>query len=486
MNFFGALSKYKIDGTKTALVFNDKCYSYNELFIKINSVSSTLKNLGVTTNDKVALLGSNSDEFVIIILALWNIGAVPIPLNIRLLSSEIIKLTDFTECKFLLLESYSIFSLKNKNIKVFSFCDLFNSDHNKKINTQFTINEKDIALILFTSGSTGNPKGVILTFNNFIRSAEIGNQIFKHQENERWLAALPFYHVGGFSIIIRSFLFGAALIIPDGLGHEELKNALYNFAPTQTSFVTTQLKRLLESKTKPNPELKHVLLGGGFLEKELVEEAISCGWNVSKSYGATETTSFVTALSSADFKNKPHSAGKALNPNKISIVDEQNNILPSSSIGEIVIESDSIAAGYLNNQQETSEKFKNGLYYTGDFGWLDEDGFLYIEARRNDLIISGGENINPIEVENEILKHPLIKEASVFGLQDDAWGQVVCAALILKQNCSITLAELNSFLSDKISSYKFPKRIFLTDKFPKTELGKIQKEKLKEMILKKQ
>jgi O-succinylbenzoic acid--CoA ligase len=484
MNFFGALSKYKIDKTKTALIFNDKCYSYNELFLKINSVSVALKKLGIEKNDNVALLSSNSDEFVIIIFALWNIGAVPIPINIRLLPEEILKLTDFTQCKFLLHDDFSIFSSKNQNMQIFSFADLFNADYYHSEHFHFHIDGKDIALILFTSGSTGNPKGVVITFNNFIRSAENGNQIFKHQEHERWLASLPFYHVGGFSIITRSFLYGATLIIPDGQGHEEIKNALYNFDPTQTSFVTTQLKRLLETQTKPNPSLKHVLLGGGFLENELVESAISYGWNVSKSYGATETTSFVTALSSSEFKNKPDSAGKSLIPNKIFIVDEEKKFLPSGSVGEVVIKSDSVAEGYFNNPKETSEKFINGLYFTGDFGWLDDEGYLFIEVRRNDLIISGGENISPLEVEKEIQKHPSIIEACVFGLKDDVWGHSVCAALITKQNSKITLTELNSFLADKLSSYKLPKKIFITDEFPKTELGKIQKEKLKEMLLK--
>ncbi len=483
MKFFGALSKYELALDKTSLLFDEDSYSYQKLFDKIGSASNELEKLGIVKNDKVALLGKSSAEYVICIFALWNLGAVPVPLNIRLLPQEIEQLLNFTGSKFLIHDdtlSNTTAELKTNSL---NFSELINRRYEVQTTFNFNIDEKNLALLLFTSGSTGKPKGVKLTFNKFITSAQTGNQIFLHEENERWLAALPFYHVGGFSIITRCFLFGATLIIPVGLGADEIREALYKFNPTQTSFVTTQLRRLVEAGNKPNRALKHILLGGGFLEKDLVEKAVSEGWPVSKSYGATETTSFVTALTKDEFVNKPDSAGKVLHPNKIFIVDEKRNVLPSGKGGEIVIEAESVAAGYFNNTEETIKKFSGNKYYTGDFGKLDEDGYLFVEARRNDLIISGGENINPVEVENEINKHPQIAESCVFGLNDDVWGQQVCAALILKHNYKITSKGLITLLSNKLSSFKLPKRIFIVDEFPKTELGKVQKEKLKEKIL---
>ena len=340
------------------------------------------------------------------------------------------------------------------------------------------------AVIIFTSGSTGKPKGVQLTFNNLIQSALTGNQLFNYKKNDRWLASLPFYHVGGFSIITRAIFNGNTLLLPENLNIESVQNVIQKKHPTLTSFVSTQLKRLLENDIKPNPELRHILLGGGFLDTDLVTSAINKGWNVSKSYGSTETASFVTALTATEFVIKKESAGKALTPNEILIVDENRNLLEPKTLGEVAVKGKSVAKGYINNRDETGQKFKGDTYYTGDYGYLDDDGYLFIEARRNDLIVSGGENINPYEVETELLRHPYILEASVLGLEDKEWGFITAAAVVTRENKIIQLEELKLFLKDKLAGFKIPKKLFIVEKFPKTEMGKIQKEKLKEIIMK--
>ncbi len=482
MKLIGLFAGEKFNYQSAALINDNSTITYSQLEDKITSTIQSLSKIGIKRRSKAAILSDNSIEYVVLIFSLWRIGAIPVPLNKRLLPKEIKELIIFAHCDFLLTDESSFDSIESERIPKYKI-----PDGNGKVNTK-TSSDIDFAIdntavIIFTSGSTGKPKGVMLSFNNLFQSALTGDQIFKHASGDRWLATLPFYHVGGFSIITRAFFFGAALLLPKSLSIEHIKEAIENHKPNLTSFVSTQLKRLIETGCKPNKELRHVLLGGGFLDSNLVEDAISKGWNVSKSYGTTETSSFVAALTSEEFKSRKESSGKALNPNKILIVDGERNPLSPNLTGEIVVRSESVAKGYISNDEETENKFGKKIFYTGDFGYLDNDGYLFVEARRNDLIISGGENINPVEVENEIRKHPDISEVCVLGIEDKEWGQIAAAAIVLRDKNNLTLDELKAFLKDKLPGYKYPKKIFVLDNLPKTEMGKIQKEKIRELLI---
>ncbi len=466
---------------KTAILSNKIKLTHLEVEEKISSTIEELLKIGIGKQNKVAILSENSADFVSLIFALWRIGAVPVPMNVRLLPKEIEKQIEIANCRFLLLGDSIEDKIKIDNVIIDRIPES-KKKSNFKYDADIEFSIENTAVIIFTSGSTGIPKGVELSFNNLMQSAMTGNKIFKHRENERWLASLPFYHVGGFSIITRCFIYGAALIIPDSLEIEGLKKSIENLQPTLTSFVTTQLKRLIECGCKPNKELRHILLGGGFMDPILVEAAINEGWNVSKSYGTSETASFVTALTADEFKLKPNSAGKAIPPNEILIVDEKRNLIPSMQLGEIAVKAQSVAKGYIGNKEESVKKFSMDIFYSGDYGYLDADGYLFVEARRNDLIVSGGENINPFEVEKEILTHQKIEEVCVFGIEDEEWGQAVAAAVVTKENSIISLNELKYFLKDKLPGYKHPKKIFLLEHLPKTEMGKVQKEKVRELI----
>jgi len=242
--------------------------------------------------------------------------------------------------------------------------------------------------------------------------------------------------------------------------------------------LTEILKLSIDDEISPNPELKNCLIGGGFSDLELVTKANELGWPVNIVYGSTETSSFVSALLKDEIIFKPSSVGRAVPTNKILITDKDGNELKPFEIGEIVVQSNALMLGYID-ESETNRVIKNGFYHTGDIGYLDEDGYLCIEGRKNFLISTGGENVNPFEVEKVLLQHPLIAEAAVFPLKDSEWGEIIAAALVLKnKSAKLSYEELKIFLQDRISGFKIPKKIFIENQLPKTELGKIEKDKL--------
>lgn len=536
----------------------------NEEIKKLISITSLyLQNHHIKENEGIIILSENNFWEVILIFSLWNIGSFPIPLNIRLLNSEIesiinfinpekiiinselsesnLSLNNFSQNNFskeinhiffsvndLIKYSEDIASKSYKNIEMTAYQKNINSSDEKIEEENYQIDEIQLnqtAVIIFTSGTTSlseeknkKPKGVVLSFKNLISSAFLGNQIFNYSAQDKWLLSLPLYHIGGFSILVRALLFDSHIIIPQSLKSENLVSAIQENKPTLVSFVPTQLKRILEiEKIKKENDftlkrlsenIRAVILSGGPSEINLIKNAIKNGWKIYKGYGSSETSAFITLLpyedlskSSSSIENKKiFSVGKPLKNPKLNLnvdikivpttndtqmdLEEYNKITNDDSKnsfqkGEIIISSPTLTKGYFNNTEETNKKFINGYFYTGDFGYVDEDGYLYIETRRTDLIISGGENINPFEVEEKLLQHPQIKECCVFGIKDDEWGEILSVVLVTKHNEEISYSEIKNFLSDKIASYKIPKKIFHAKEIPKTSLGKIKRAEIK-------
>jgi O-succinylbenzoic acid--CoA ligase len=455
-----------------AIITAHNSFTYRQLAGKSVSVKKYFSTQGVNGNDFIGIFGEHTAEFLISVLALWRLGAIPVLLNPKVTQIELDDFLQSAKCNTLIgsknqLEKYS--STKQKFIALPDELDEISDEERKQ-----KIIPGNVAAIIFTSGSSDKPKGVKLSFNSFYQSGLIGNTMLKHSAEDRWLASLPFYHVGGFSILTRALLFSVPVIIPNFLKTDELIKCINEYNATLISLVSTQLKRLIDKKVKPNPALKNVLLGGGFISSGLIEQALELGWKITKVYGSTETASFVTYLTSEEFKLKPGSAGKPVSPNKIKIVDENNIALAKNISGEILISSPAFMQGYLNEQKNDETYF-----HSNDIGYLDDDGYLFLESRKSDLIISGGENINTLEVEKEILQHPTIKETAVFPIKSDEWGETVAAALILEEGANnFHVEELKAFLKNKLASFKIPKNVFIEKELPKTELGKVEKNKL--------
>lgn len=485
-NFFNYCDSIELK----SIIKSDTSISYKDLFIKANQLAYALSQKGINKNNYVALLINDHLDFIESVIALWCLGAVPVPLNTKMICTEIYSIIDEQDFKFLITDSNKNFGDTFKSLSLDSEVgknELSRKDSTSQrlteINlTNLTLSSTSIlnysipdldndAVVIFTSGSSGRPKGVVHTFASLINSIENGNEILNHMENDRWLASLPFYHIGGFQIICRSLYYGCSIIIPESLQTNHMVDAILKFKPTYLSLVSTQLDRLLNQKVIPDKSLKISLIGGGFVDDELMLESEKLGWKPFRVYGSTETASMITAISANEIKSKPLSAGKPFNNVQIIVSNES----------EILIKSKSLFKKYLDDETETKLKLSNNFYHSGDLGFIDDDGYLFIESRRNDLIVTGGENVNPFEVEKALLELSYIKEACVFPKQNKIWGQIIAAAIVLANN-SIDEKNIKESLKQKLAGYKIPKQFFFVDELPRTGLGKLEREKIRKMF----
>ncbi|MGE5399752.1 MAG: o-succinylbenzoate--CoA ligase [Ignavibacteriales bacterium] len=476
--------KIDVPSDHPALLSSGRSMTYFELDRHVNAWAGYLTSIGIKRGMHTAILSGNNPDFVALLCALWRLGAVVVPLNVRLLDSELEILIADSGATHLFIHAdlNSRLPESRNSISRLIFPHTL-PDLPKPGSLEYGNRDmQDIALILYTSGTTGSSKGVMLTYDNLLQSAAAADSVIKHTLSDRWLASLPFYHIGGISIPVRAILSASTIIIPESLRAEEIVTAMQLLRPSLASFVTTTLRRIIESGIKPNAEMRCLLLGGGPVEDDLSRKALEDGWNIVKVYGSTETSSLVTAVNLNENPAKISSAGIPLLENEICIVDEQGSRVPPGNSGEILVKGKSVMAGYWNKPGETKMKLNGGFYLTGDLGHLDEEGYLYVETRRTDLIITGGENVNPLEVEAAILKHGEVQDVCVFGLMDDQWGQLVAAAIVSKNKPSEE--EIISFLRSSISSYKIPKKIYFIDEIPKTSLGKVRRDYVRQMLSK--
>ena len=459
-----------------SVISSTKNYTFEKLRQKVLMTSQFLMDEGIKSNDRIGIINNNNIDFVIIVLALWQLSAIPVPINTRLTNLEINQQLSDANCKALLVQKELREGFNSNEIRAIEIPVKINIQNLYLGRKELQL--KEPAVIIFTSGSESKSKGVVLSFESLFNSAVNSNHLLRYTHSDRWLASLPFYHIGGVSIITRSLIFGIPLIIPDSLYSKNISNALYKTQPTLISLVAAQLKQLVDEEIKPNAELKNCLLGGGFSDNKLIKNAVELGWPINKVYGSTETSSFVTALLADEFIIKPNSVGRALPSNKIIITGQNKAEVNPFEIGEVVVQSNAMMLGYLS-EFEIENNLNKEFYYTGDLGYLDEDGYLFIEGRKNYFISTGGENVNPREVETALLQHPSISEAAVFPIEDKKWGEIVAASVVLKdRSTKLVFEEIKSFLQGRLAGFKIPKRIFFEESLPKTELGKIEKYKL--------
>jgi O-succinylbenzoic acid--CoA ligase len=311
---------------------------------------------------------------------------------------------------------------------------------------------------ILTSGSTGEPHTVSLTYGNHLFSAMGSAFNIGVDPTDRWLCALPTSHISGLSIVMRSVIYGTGMILHDGFETAAVKRAIDEDGANVISMVSTMLIRLLEDGVDLSGT-RAILVGGGPVPPSVLERALSLGAPVIQTYGLTETCSQVTTLEIAEARRKVGSVGRPLLTSHLRIQE-----------GEILVQGPTVSADALD---------ADGWLHTGDVGRIDEDGFLYVEGRTDEMIITGGENVIPAEVEDVLVSHPSVAEAAVVGRPDPEWQQAVTAVLVASGDSRPSSDEIREFCAGKLAGYKVPKRVEFTDALPRTPSGKIRRSDLR-------
>ncbi|AJD91865.1 O-succinylbenzoic acid--CoA ligase [Jeotgalibacillus malaysiensis] len=427
----------------------------------------------IQSREPVALLITNQPQSVFLIHALQKIRVPVLMLNNRLSTKEwAYQLKDSRAQLVIFEDQFAIEADRAVSI------DVLRSSKQKNIEV---FEQEDVCSIMYTSGTTGNPKGVMQTYDNHFASATGSAFNIGHQPDDIWMCAVPLFHISGYSILMRSVIYGIAVRLYEKFDERRIHADLVNGNGSVISVVTTMLQRLLDVKNERyHPFFRCMILGGGPAPLHMVERCHDEQIPVFQSYGMTETASQFTTLSPADARRKTGASGKPLFPGEIKIVDEEGKNCAENVIGEIFVKGPSVTKGYLNNQQATASAFDHGWLKTGDVGYLDDEGFLFVADRRSDLIISGGENIYPAEIESVISSHPAVKEAGVVGKKDEQWGEVPVAYVVLLEELDQEV--LHSYITERLARYKHPKLYRFTNELPRNAAGKLVRRKLKEEI----
>lgn len=469
-NFLRERSRFMPD--KLALESKGKKYTFREMDEAAIHFGEKLVACGIQSNEIVALYGNNQPETVFVIHALFYIGAKILLLNKRLTGHElewqlkhakVEKLVSTDEITFEGIQTIVIRELQN--IKGTSFSIKENFENN------------EVATIMYTSGTTGNPKAVLQRFGNHYHSAVSSCENLGLDSTDKWLCITPLYHVSGLSIILRSVIVGLSVHLMENFDERNVNQVIMEKGITIVSVVTNILSRLMTEEIHYPLLFKGMLLGGGPAPIHLLEKCRDRGLAVFLSYGMTETCSQIVTLRSEEVLKKLGSAGKPIPGCEVKIMADKKECQKGVS-GEIVVKGPNVTEGYLYG--EKSEAFQDGWFYTGDIGYLDEDGFLYILDRRSDLFISGGENVYPAEIESVLMSFPNVLDAGVVGAEDEKWGAIPVAFIVLDK--SISLEKLSCFCEERLARFKVPKKFIIEENLPRNVSGKLLRKDLRERL----
>lgn len=463
---------------KIALSYEEEQWTFKELKQQAMHYAKKMKAQQIQSTDRIALLGTSNVEMVFIIHGAILLGVEIVMLNNRLTADEIAWQVEDAGVKAVLYADQfnnKVQSIKKKRV---SFSAIRHSEENAfEVEKNWSPNKT--ITIMYTSGTTGFPKGVRQTARNHTSSALSSVLNLGLVEDDCWLCAMPLFHISGFSILVRSVLYGMEVRLYEKFDVEKVTKEIVNGTVTRMSVVSLMLSQILteleNSQKTAHPAFKTMLAGGGSVPKDYLKRAAQCEIPILQTYGMTETSSQTATLSAEDAIRKIGSSGKPLFFNEIKIKDAK---YPNEH-GEVYIKGPHVTPGYIGRFEKTNP-FEDGWLPTGDIGYVDEEGYLYIVDRRSDLIISGGENIYPAEIENVLAAHPNVREVGVCGKAHKKWGETPVAFIVVSE--AIEEEALFEFCMERLAKYKVPTEIHLVEQLPRNASNKLLRRELKEWL----
>ncbi len=499
----------KISGTHQAVVCGETRYTWDEFDQRTDALARGLASLGILRGDRVAVLMLNCHRYLELYYACARMGAVIVPLNIRLIRPEIVYILNDSESKVLVVDKTFAGHITGRDtvpfIESVVFCgnetpesminydDVVSKGSHMQESVDQEMEDEDLAGLFYTGGTTGRAKGVMLSHKNIMSNAINTLIAISVTKQDRWLHAAPMFHFADVGAAFALTMLGACHIFIPIFNPLHVLQAIQNEKVTVTVLVPTMVHLMLNHPDVDNYDLsslRRLVCGASPMPVELLRQGIQkWGQIFMQGYGMTETSPLLTVLDPADHildgapeqVRRLSSCGKEILGVEVHVVNAEFENVHPGEVGEIIARGPNVMMGYWRMPEATAAAIVDGWMHTGDLATVDDENFIYIVDRAKDMIISGGENIYSVEVENALYTHPAVLEVAVIGIPHDVWGEAVHAVVVCKPGMQVTSDELIAHARTQIAGYKVPRSIeFSQDPLPKSEGGKILKRDLRD------
>ena len=497
---------------KAAIVFEDKRYTFSQLNERVNRLANGLLKLGVQKGDRVAFLQVNCNQCVETYFAVAKAGAIYLPLNFRAKEKELAYMLNAAEASTMIAgERYvsmiqaiqpdikslkNLISIEKKHDDILYYEDIIKSSPADEVVTE--IEDKDTTILMYTAGTTGFPKGVMLSHTSFSTYMLENVSPADPESDESNILTVPLYHVAGIQAMMAAIYGGRTLVMERQFEPEEWMTLVEREKANRAMMVPTMLKQLLDHpnfKKHDLSSLRVITYGAAPMPLPVIRKALEefPGVSFINAFGQTETASTITALGPEDHvltgteeeKEKKlarlASIGKPMADVEMKVVDDDGKKLGVGEVGEILARGPRVMSGYWKDEEKTAKTIdKDGWVHTGDIGYVDEEGYYFLSGRSSDMIIRAGENISPEEIENVIREHPGVEDVAVIGVPDETWGEEPRAVVIPKKGVKVTEEEIMEYCRQNLASFKRPRTVVFVDELPRNPMGKLIKKDIRE------